>query len=777
MRLSICFFAILACQSASAESADYAAEFQAARSVEKSDPQKFVEGMLRSFHHAADAGSHEYTSVAGLNACSGIYHQGKTVEAGKLARDVLTAMDPLKDDFPESTILRRVQIFGYLERGLFAEGKTGAAWQANRAAAETLRGKKMAANSDGPAITLADLDHLSPELFSFGLRVIEREAALLDVAGRSIEARTLLDSTATHLGKDWLSRLEPTQRFYAFKLLAARAQLMDFLGYENEAIQAEQELANSLGGDKTLRNSHLTLRINLLRNLSQWTGPSQEILDEARAIAAELNTQGIDNNVNGLLAKMEFDLEESRQPVEMLRQSALKRRGVGDAYEAFHSDRDNLALRVKLGDPNLDADFGALLRTLRAHGHKSGEPTLYRMYGDYLLGQKRPAEAIGMYAECLRMTRGFGWFLHEPKILGLLIDARIAGGDLDGARATLAELVQWLEKHSDAPATRRAGAQAIRAIALAQLGDETGAREAFRRAREIGRDLPAYQQRAYTEKYEELVIQEIPKAPSAVASVSPPQLRVQPLEIVGIAEPGKTAHTRFSVFNPTACGILGHFLLTGPGAAAGKSNSILFLAGQPSISLRQPWTVAAGSEAQIEVALAADTAINSAKVTVAWENEGQPPGPAASWDVSWDPAASRSIVLDASRLEANPYRSVALFHELAIPIGETDGIAFRLRSSVPLRFEYLDAHTHQLVAIDANGNGDFNDAGDLHVRGPDGVTAAIFPIAAGARTLTAEVRIFSPDGLPLLATGVPLVLEAEVYRDGNWTKEAEDTLK
>lgn len=777
MRLPFYLVAILTCQSAWAESSDFIGEFQAARIFAKSDPKTFVEGMLRSFHHAADAGSHEYTAVAGLNACIGIYKQGKTVEAGKLAREVLTAMNPLRDDYPESTLLRRVQFFGYIERGLLAEGKTGAAWQANRAAAETLRGKKMTANSDGPAITLADLDRLNPELFSFGLRVIEREAALLDVAGRSIEASKLLDDTAARLGKDWSVRLEPTQRFYAFKLLAARAELMDFLGYENEAIQAEQELANILKGDKTVRVSHLTLRINLLRNLSQWTGPSQEILDEARAIAAELNTHGIDNNVNGLLAKIEFDFEESRQPLEMLRLSASKRRNLGDTYEAFHSDRDNLALRVKLGDPDLDGDFNALLKTLRAQGNKCGEPTLYRMYGDYLLGRKRSAEAVFMYAECLRMTRGFGWFLHEPKILGPLIDARLAGGDREGALATLAELAQWLENHPDAPAPRRADTQAIRAAALAKLGDEAAARAAFRLAREIGRDLPAYQQRDFTKEKEEIAIQEMPKTPAAVENGGIPELRVQPLEVVGIAEPGKTAITRFNIFNPTARGIRGHFVLTGPGAVAGKSNIVSFQAGQPSISLRQPQTVAAGSEAQLEVALAAGAGINSAKVGVAWENEGQSPGPIASWDVSWNPAASRSVVLDASRLEASPFRSVPLFHELAIPLGEADGIAFRLRSPVPLRFEYVDAKTQEVVAIDANGNGDFNDAGDLHIRGPGGVTAAIFPIAAGPRTLTAEVRIFSPDGLPLLATGDSLVLEAEVYRNGRWTKEAEDTLK
>lgn len=777
MRLPLILFAILASQSALAETADYIREFRAARSLEKFDPQGSVEKLLLSFQHATEAGNHEYTSVAGLNACIAMYQQGKTVAAAKLARDVLAAMAPLQDSFPQSTILRRVQLFGYIERGLLAEGKTGAAWQANRAGAETLRGKEVTADADGPSITLADLARLSPELSSYGLRLIEREAALLDVAGRSLDARKLLDDTAVHLGKDWSVRLEPTQRFYAFKVLASRVKLMDFLGHNQEALQAELELANALEGSAELRISHLTSRINLLRNLSQWNGPSQQILDEARVIAAELSTHGIDNNANRLLAKMEFDFQQSREPLETLHLGALKRRNLGDEFEAFHNDRDNLALRVRLGDPALDGEFHALLKTLRAQGNKRGEPTLYRIYGDYLLGQNRPAESILMYAECLRMTRGFGWILHEPRILGALIGARLASGDLDGARATLAELALWLKNHPDAPASRRAGAEAIRAAALARLGDESAARGAFQLAREIGRDLPAYQQCDFNKEQEEIAIQEMPKTPAAGESGSIPGLRVQPLEIVGIAAPGESARTRFTIFNPTARGIRGHFLLTGPAAAVGGSNTVSFQAGQPSISLRQPQTVAAGSESQIEVSLAAGAGVNSAKVTVAWENEGQSPGPGASWEVSWDAAASRSVVLDASRLEANPFHSVPLFHELAIPVGEADGIAFRLRSPVPLRFEYLDANTHELVAIDANGNGDFNEAGDLHVRGPGGVTAAIFPVAAGARTLTAEVRIFSPDDLPLLATGGPLVLEAEVYRNGRWTKEAEDTLK
>src|SRR6478752_6477388 len=175
MRLPLFLAAILACQSARGESADYIREFRAAQDIELSDPQGYTEGMLRSFHQAVAARNLEYVSVAGMNACAKIYSQGKTVEAAKLAREVIVAMAPLEDFYPESTTIRRAQLFNYLGRGLQAEGKTGAALQSNRAATEALRGKNVPVDGNGPPVTLADLDGLSPELLACGFRIIQRE--------------------------------------------------------------------------------------------------------------------------------------------------------------------------------------------------------------------------------------------------------------------------------------------------------------------------------------------------------------------------------------------------------------------------------------------------------------------------------------------------------------------------------------------------------------------------------------------------------------------------
>lgn len=752
-------------------------EFYDARKIQKQDPEGAAEGMQRSFRKAIEAGNADYATAAGSNACEMIYARGKVVGAGRFAREVIDGLDPFEPDGPDGDALRRAPIFGYLERGLLMEGKVGAAWQANRALAETLRGKKVSADADGPSITVREVIPMRPELRSLGWRSIEREAQLLDFAGRGVEALALLDEAAAFLGKDW-QRLAPVEHFYAFKLLAARATLLDFLGERRAAIQAEEELLAMTRAGGSYQLPRLTLRLNLLRNLSQWNGPSEEYLEQARAVGAELKAAGSADRADRLLAKMELDLRESEEALEVLRADAKGQAGLGHWLEAVYADRDHLIGRARTGEDGLDAEFVALLAKVRAQGNKRGEPNLYREYADYLLDRDRSADAIPLLVEALRLTRSFGWTLHEPAILGATFRARFAAGDLAGARATLAGLEAFLNSHPDLPDSCRVPAEVSRAMALARLGEKEAAQAALKLAREQAKDLPDYQKRWLGPEAERRILDAAPEPPAAAPIAAPdtPPLRVQPLAVSSIAMPGEAARTRFAVFNPADNGVRGVWQITGPGAEA-AGDAVRFVAGEPSKALRLARRIAAGGESELVVSLDAAAGIAASEVRIAWENAGQPAGEASLWDVRWDPAATGSVVLDASSLEAGPFRSVALFHELAVPAGESGGLAFRLRSPQPLRVEYYDSRSKGLVAIDANGNGDFTEPGDLHVRGPSGVAAAILPLPPGKGGLTVEVHLFAVDGHPLPPLSSALVLEAEVHREGKWVVEAEDTLR
>lgn len=752
---------------------NYAEEFREGRDAEsRGDLEAAVDAMQRSYRSALEMGNVDYATAAGTNVLPYLYRQGKVIEAGQAARQMIAELDayPL-DDAPRGDAARRVQYFGYAERGLRAEGRLGSAWQANRAAAETLRGKKVTTRSDGPSITVKEVLAMPSPLRTWAWRIIEREAELLDVMGRTVEAKALLDDAAAALGKDW-QRFPKQEHFYIAKLLASRAMILDFLGYEREAIAAQQELLAQTEGDRSLIPTRRNLQLNLLRNRSQWDGPSEPLLEEAREVAESMKDD-VDEGVAGLIARMELDLRESKEALDVLRDEARRTAEAGLEFEAVYSGRDNLVARANRGEDGLDPEFGKLLGKMRAQGNKRGEPSLYREYGDYLLDRKRPAEAIAMYAEARRLTQSFGWTLHEPALIYALFKARFAAGDLDGARAMLAELEAFLRDHPELPDSRRVPAEVSRALALAKLGEKEAARAAFKLARELAGNLPEHQKRWLKPEVEERALAEAPERPAVAPGVA--KIHLQPLEISSIAEPGKTARTRFTAFNPSALGTSGKLVIEGPGVTA-AGDRVSFQAGQAIAAVKLPRTFSGGGETQLQVSMAAAANLGEAKVRMSWETADGTAGTSASWTVNWTSDAKRCVVLDASLLEANPFRCVSLFHELAVPEGFTS-IPFRLRSPVVLRLEYYDPRSGDLLAVDANGNGDFTEAGDLHLQGPDGIAAATLPVSPGKDPLGIEVRIFACDGSPAPMASPGLMLQSEVHRDGAWVREAENVLR
>jgi hypothetical protein len=277
---------------------------------------------------------------------------------------------------------------------------------------------------------------------------------------------------------------------------------------------------------------------------------------------------------------------------------------------------------------------------------------------------------------------------------------------------------------------------------------------------------------------EEVVLK--PRVPIAEVAVveAMPVVRVHPLEIGSVALPAGVARTRFSVLNPGLVRLDGGWEVSGPGATYDAARGVLgFTAGGAAASVRIPQALAAGDEAVLATRIVGSPGVATSQVRIGWSPTGRTAAAGSTWEVRWDAEASGRVVMDASRLEANPFRSVSLFHELAVPVGETAGVSFRLRSSVPLRFEYYDPESGQLLGIDANGNGDFTEAGDLYFGGSTGVAAAWVPVAALEAAAAVEVRIFSTEGGgPLLIEGEHR-LQVEVWRDGAWVMEAEDVLK
>ncbi len=735
--------------------------------------------MEHAFRLAVTEGNAIYVGSAGSRAAFLRYDSGRVVEAGQLARDVIGQLAIPDASLPYGGAAQRAELFGFVERGLLTQGQIGAAWQANRAAAASLRQKAVGVNGDGKSIQVADLDTLPPELREHAWRLLEREAQYLELAGHSPEALALLAASAAKATAE-MPAMTAAQRFYPSKARATYAEMLDFLGWKQQAMAEQSAL---LQADDTARvtPSRLTLQLNLLRNQSQWDGPSEAILAKARTIGDQLNALGKSRGVARLLAKMELDLKQSKEALATLAKDAAALRGEGAWFDAVYAQRDSLTARALLGEDNLDAEFIDVLAKMRSQGNKCGEPTIYVEYGRYLGRCQRHAEAIQMFREALRLVRAFGRSNHESPILCHLITSHLDAGDLEGASRELAALEAFLTAHPELPLERRVAAASARAECLIALGQSDAARQIYQAARELGKALPAWQLRAVAPEVGQALFaqaasqQPAPAAPAKVAA-APGQkspVRLQPAAIETLATPGNDADTRFFVVNPLAVTARGQLVATGPGAEI-TGQRLRFHAGQAPRSAQLPLVLASGSDTPVDATASAADGANTCEVSLAWLAADGSSGKAATWAARWDAAAADCIVLDAGVLQANPFHSITFTHQLAAPADGAPGIAFRLRSPEPLRIEYYDSSSGHLLAIDANGNGDFTDEGDLHLANPSGVAAAWISIALPRPAV--EIRIFALTREPLFPAAKAIVLSAEVLRDGAWSQAAEDVL-
>lgn len=761
-----------------AEERSFVDEYTMAMEIRDSKPDEAYDGLMRSYRLALAAGDENYAACAVLKACFIRHLQGRPVECGKTALAALPEIQSMVDETLPLGRERLGQLYGWVSSGFEAEGRLGEAWRMNRATAAVLRGSSGNVSGDPVPIRVSEIAGMPPMVRIFAWRTFEREAAFLNAVGRTLESKALLDEAAAVIKKRW-PVLSGDERFYAFKVLCSRAMTMNFLGYESESIDEQRTLLGFGGSPGVSEGSFLILKANILVNRSKWEGPTEEMVEEMRGLDEDLKAEGTVDGVGRSLPKLEFRLKKSREAAAGIAKDAERKMSRNMRRELFFSDRDYLIARAELGDEELDGEYVRLLGELRAQGSKVSEPTIYREYGDYLLNGGRAEEAAGMYAEALRLTRGFGWFLHEPALLESLGEARIEAGDAAGAGEILEELAKWLANHGDAPVARRVTAQSALAGLHAKLGDAEAAAVARALAREWASNLPEWRKRYL-----------LPSEPRTIATAaentqvrnSPsegaPRVRVSPISLVSVFEPDQPARGRFSVFNPGGGRVRGTWKGVGEGARL-MDGGVCFEAGKPIASVAIPAELGAWESRIWFATYVPIKGGASATAQVSWVTEEENKGDDSTWEVRWNSSSNSSAVLDASGLRSNPFRHVTLFHELsrrAEVLGSA--VPFRLKSPRPLRIEYYEPRSGNLLAVDANGNGNFTEAGDFHMGGGGSPASAMVPVDQSGPGLAVEIHLLSVVGEALPPSpSEPLVLVAEVFRRGSWSKESENVLE
>jgi hypothetical protein len=116
-----------------------------------------------------------------------------------------------------------------------------------------------------------------------------------------------------------------------------------------------------------------------------------------------------------------------------------------------------------------------------------------------------------------------------------------------------------------------------------------------------------------------------------------------------------------------------------------------------------------GREVLLSLECAPDSKLSNNIVMLQCQSEIQR---TARWDFGFGDDARTLAVVNASLAEDNPFYSLSFFNDVYFR-GELEAlINLRVQASEPCRIEVVDAFSHELLAIDANGDGDFEDLGD-----------------------------------------------------------------
>lgn len=625
----------------------------------------------------------------------------------------------------------------------------------------------------------ADLADWSPKLRSLLWRANTREAEFLDIMGRTHEAVAILRHASAQVTA--LGRADDNENFYAAKIRPALARMVDFLGYRPEAM----EIQRAAIADTAVRLNGSSLwgaRINLLRDIQQYEGPSRANLDEAEECHRQmgrLSPTGRYRTIAILLEKMRADYDANYDASGNIRRLADQLHRDGMLFYGLYGERD--ALVAAGNKPGLDGEFVRLLNATRKMGNKRGEPTLYREYAAYLRRIGRSADALPLYREALRLTESFGWMLHAPRLRLAIIGTFCELHDFASAEAEWSALDRQLATIADFPADCALEIRVARIQwhLLRGQGMEAAAAleeaRAFADARKINAWLRGPLDRLRLDASATVSATQ-PATKVAAPALGP--VGLQPSRVETNAASGDPLRARFALRNPDARARTGEFRARGPAIQLRLGNAPRLItgtaaAGRAENELRLPLTLAPREELGIVLetkGVPAEGAKSSWQI--AWRDNSGETG--AEWRITTERDPFVVSVLNANQLRRNPFYAISFTHQIVRRAGSPGLTNIRFIASTPLRLEYYDAATYRLLAVDAEGNGLFTDPGDALLADADSNLAPDMTFDGKERLREIEIVVFSTDATP--AAGRQTIV-AELLIEDRWEPVARNELE
>ncbi len=383
---------------------------------------------------------------------------------------------------------------------------------------------------------------------------------------------------------------------------------------------------------------------------------------------------------------------------------------------------DYLSLRLANGetDDSVETELLELLDYSRKRGIKPDEFELYLLYAKWQQNRGEITESIRMLQQALSVAEFIGY----PKLFDL-VDSKLKQL-LDGLLVVEAG-PSLPEDVNSKPRTGNGAAPAM---------DETSAAED-----------------SYTG--------------------SAPEIDLQPFKTTVVTASNEYARARFSLSSLAGGNQKGQLRFTAPDQTTIDVKS----------SQNEVWIHTRGTSLQsFSQAL-------ELRSTEQWlifvETDGQASSPITRLDLNWESrgvqqTASALFVEDSqkrgihsvhsSRGLNNPFYAIPFYHEIYFRDSLPELANVRVVASHECRIEYYDPNSFTLLATDSNGDGDFEDAGDVLYTDADHSGHTEIGIDGEEGLGTIEFNVYL-DGV-----ADPLSLRLELFSDGHWVELSVDEL-
>lgn len=333
----------------------------------------------------------------------------------------------------------------------------------------------------------------------------------------------------------------------------------------------------------------------------------------------------------------------------------------------------DLAIDDGATHPELESWLTMALSNERLKGNKFGELDLYEDYATFLKIHGRNNEAIQIQQEALRLSKAMNLNKRAEKNQAEL-DTIIALQKTDKKNPAIEKTEEPAEKMHPAPETVWVESTSPKN----ELSPTTGG--------------TAFSQNSGVD--------------------------IQPSQSVAVSLNNQPAYGRLYLYNPAVEPQTGTLRFSGAIEDPTWQNDNWLTIGAspelPDVQQDEVLAIPAGACCVVDLTAIPEASGNQTAIRCEWiPSDPNLKSTVAEWNYSTAPNKRRTAVIDAHAVQENPFYLIPVHHMIQrMKTGKNETIDFSIEASTPMRIEMYNGETDELIAIDANGDGDFKDPGD-----------------------------------------------------------------